>query len=405
MTSVVGVFALEQMSVSYLSPFIKANLGLNNANIAQLLSAYWLTFACSSCLTSAILNTMGAPKRALVTIMALLSVGPVLSGLAHSFTDLLAARVLMGCVEGPVIPLCQSIVALESPPGARGRNTGIVGGLGVSLLGMVAGPLILVRVAEQFGWRSGFYVVVLPGLACTLALAILMREPDAARSAPGVSIAKSAEAECGLLEIFRYRNIWLCIAICCFYLAYVSLGLTFLPLFYIEVRHVSPAAMSWLMASLGLSATFYSILLPVLSDGLGRRVVMMLAGALSLLCPLGALYISGSVRLLILVPLATWSLSGTAGFFMGTIPAETVPVRFVSTAIGLIVALGVLAGGMLGPPLAGWSADRWGLRAALWLEATCGLAFLTLSFCLRETTLDRSNDCMPGDATCAGGNG
>ena len=385
MTSAIGLLAFEQIGISYLSPFIKTSLRLDNRKIAELLSAYWLTFAGSSYLTSVLVDAMRARKRALVAVLALLSVCPIFSGLAHSFTQLLAARVLMGLVEGPVIPLCQSIVALESRPGTRGRNTGIAGGLGVSLLGMFVGPLVLVRMAVQFGWRSGFFVVVLPGLLCALLLAILVREPEASGSA----LITPASARCGaehrLREIFRHANMWICIAICCFYVSYVSLGVTFLPLFYIEVRHISPTAMGWLMAALGLSAAFYSILLPVLSDRLGRRAVMMLASGISLLCPLGALYVTGSVQLMLLVPLATWSLSGTGGFFMGTIPAETVPARFLSTAIGLIVALGVLLGGMLGPPLAGWAADHWGLRTALWLEAGCGLTILALSFSLRET--------------------
>jgi len=385
MISAIGLLAFEQIGISYLSPFIKTSLRLDNRKIAELLSAYWLTFAGSSYLTSVLVDAMRARKRALVAVLALLSVCPIFSGLAHSFAQLLAARVLMGMIEGPVIPLCQSIVALESRPGTRGRNTGIAGGLGVSLLGMFLGPLVLVRMAVQFGWRSGFFVVVLPGLLCALLLAILVREPEASGSA----LITPASARCGaehrLREIFRHANMWICIAICCFYVSYVSLGVTFLPLFYIEVRHISPTAMGWLMAALGLSAAFYSILLPVLSDRLGRRAVMMLASGISLLCPLGALYVTGSVQLMLLVPLATWSLSGTGGFFMGTIPAETVPARFLSTAIGLIVALGVLLGGMLGPPLAGWAADHWGLRTALWLEAGCGLTILALSFSLRET--------------------
>ena len=80
-----------------------------------------------------------------------------------------------------------------------------------------------------------------------------------------------------------------------------------------------------------------------------------------------------------------WAPAGASILFLATIPSETVPVHSVSTAIGLTFAIGTLVGGFLGPALAGWSADRWGLQSSLLLEAGCAIAMALISLGLRET--------------------
>jgi MFS family permease len=78
-------------------------------------------------------------------------------------------------------------------------------------------------------------------------------------------------------------------------------------------------------------------------------------------------------------------MPSTGGLIMGTIPSETVPTRSISTAIGIIVGLGVLVGGLVGPTFAGWCADHWGLRAPLLLQAGCAVVAAVASVGLRET--------------------
>jgi MFS family permease len=60
-------------------------------------------------------------------------------------------------------------------------------------------------------------------------------------------------------------------------------------------------------------------------------------------------------------------------------------MQLISTAIGLTFAIGTLVGGFLGPAIAGWSADHWGLHSSLLLDAACALALTAVSMGLRET--------------------
>jgi hypothetical protein len=76
--------------------------------------------------------------------------------------------------------------------------------------------------------------------------------------------------------------------------------------------------------------------------------------------------------------------------FMGTIPAETVVQGSVATALGLVMGVGEVLGGVVGPTLAGMAADRWGLTAPLWIEVGCAIAGGLIALGLIETAPARS---------------
>jgi MFS family permease len=80
-----------------------------------------------------------------------------------------------------------------------------------------------------------------------------------------------------------------------------------------------------------------------------------------------------------------WAPAGASILLLATIPSESVPRQLISTAIGLTFAIGTLAGGFLGPAIAGWSADHWGLQSSLLLDAACALALAAVCLGLRET--------------------
>ena len=147
--------------------------------------------------------------------------------------------------------------------------------------------------------------------------------------------------------------------------------------------------MSFLMGLLGIAAALSGVLLPTLSDRIGRKPVMVLSGALGITFPLVALYFVGPLTALALLLCVTWAFSGTPSIFTATIPSETVAARSISTAMGLIIGVGTIGGGFAGPAIAGWSADRWGLQAALLIQAGCAAAAALAAAGLRETAPKR----------------
>ena len=74
-----------------------------------------------------------------------------------------------------------------------------------------------------------------------------------------------------------------------------------------------------------------------------------------------------------------------ASLIIVLIPAESAPVGFAGTAIGLVTLVGEIIGATVAPAAGGALAERFGLGTALWLSAG-GMAFLFLAtLLLRET--------------------
>jgi len=383
----IGLMSFEQLGISYLIAFIQPALRLNNTQVGLLMSVYWVAFALSSYATGSVLDRLRRRKPLLVLNLATFSLGCLLSAVATSFGTLVGARALMGLLEGSLFTAVQSFVALESTPQRRGSNLGIVAGVCPNILGILIAPIVLVQVALHFGWRAGCVAVLGPGLLSALLVAVVVREPAPTKMQPPAERSAATANRGRLSELLRLRNVWICAGLCCFYVAYLNAGFTFLPLYYINVRHFPSQQMSGLMGVLGISAVLFAFLLPVASDRFGRRPVLMVSGCLSVLGPLAALFVSGPIALLASLMLIGCAISGTASLITSTIPAETVPPQHLATAIGLIIAVGVIIGGLAGPGIAGWVADTQGLGGPLLLQAGYAIATFILAAGLRAGPL------------------
>jgi MFS family permease len=97
------------------------------------------------------------------------------------------------------------------------------------------------------------------------------------------------------------------------------------------------------------------------------------------------LYFDGSLYVLAALIFFGWSASGTMPLLMGTIPSETIPARYVATALGMVMGLGEVLGGVGSPAIAGWAADHHGLRVPVLMEAGCALIAAVLALFLTET--------------------
>jgi MFS family permease len=380
-----GLALFDVIGIDFLMPFIAPNLKLSNTQIGLLFSLYWLPFGLSSYLTGELTDRVGKPRTLLLAAMLLFSLGSALPALAPSFTLLLISRLLMGLLTGPILPLAQTIVAIECPAERRGVDMGIVQNVGTSVLGLCE-PILLVAVAERWNWRVGFLAVALPGLVCAALLALsLRRAPEPQRVADADGDDSRRRSRQGLLEVLRYRNVWLCVIAASLFTAFVLVGRGYLPLVYVQLRHMSPQRMSVLMTVLSISGLALGILFPALADRIGRKPAAVISSLLGAVFALAGLYYSGPDAVLALLMFIGWAPAGASILFLATIPSESVPVNSISTAIGLTFAIGTLVGGFLGPGLAGWSADHWGLQSSLLLQGGCAIAMAVIALGLRET--------------------
>ena len=388
LTVTFGFLFLDRNAASFLMPFIANDLHFNNQQVGLVASALSFTWAVAAFLGGAYSDRSGNRKTLLLVTVVGFSLCSFASGLAVSFATLFLARLLMGLAEGPFLPIAQSLVAIESTAAKRGHNMGVMQNFGSNLLGSFVAPLVLVAIATVYNWRWAFFLAGVPGLIMALLIVKVVRRPAAA-TAPAKTAAQPAaplaETNMGYREMLRHRNMWLCMLMAIFMVAWMVLGWAFLPLFYTKVRQFSNGQMSVLMSVLGLSAAFFCFVVPALSDRFGRRPVIVIFNFIGLLVPLAALLFQGSLLMLGALIFLGWSASGTFPLFMGTVPSETIPARYVATSLGMTVGLGEILGGVSAPAIAGRAADHYGLQAPVIIMAVCAIVGAVLALFLRET--------------------
>lgn len=381
----IGVVFFDRNAINFLMPFIAPDLALDNTQIGMLASGLSLAWALSGLGLSVLIDATGHRRIWLVTMVVVFSFCSVFSGVAASFVALLASRVVMGLAEGPILPIAQSFAAIESSEARRGLNMGIIQNLGGGLLGQFVAPLVVVGLATIYNWKVAFFITAMPGLILSVLLLTFLREPVA----PNVTSTRppTTANKAKLVDLLRVRNVWLCCLISCMMVSWLVLSWVFMPLYLVKELHLGSGDMSMLMSICGVSAAVCGAFVASgLSDRIGRKPVMIIFCMLGMLAPLSVLFYSGSVIFTAVLLFIGTSASGTFPVFMATIPSESIPARYLSTSIAMVVAIGEIVGGVSAPLVAGWAADAYGLASPLFMQVGLAATGGILSLFLLETS-------------------
>lgn len=99
----------------------------------------------------------------------------VLTGRAQNFAQLFAARVAVGIGEAGCTPPAYSIIGDYF---SKARRTTAIAIYSMGIYGGVfVGYLVGAQVASEYGWRTAFYVVGIPGIVLALIVKLTLREP------------------------------------------------------------------------------------------------------------------------------------------------------------------------------------------------------------------------------------
>jgi MFS family permease len=375
-----GILFFDRNALNFLMPFIQPDLGLSYTEVGLLGSALSFTWALAAIFVGWLSDKIARRKVIIVVATLVFSLCSVASGLATGFLMLLGARLLMGLSEGGVMPISHAMVAAEVTPERRGVAMGVAQNLGSSLLGSTVAPLVLTPIALAWGWRNGFFLAAVPGLISCGLVALLVIE----RPLPKPAVRKAGD-RAPLLETLTERNVIACAVMAVLLVSYLVVTWAFMPLILVQLRGYDPDTAAWLMAVLGVSSAIAAFLVPGISDYVGRRPVMALSTFVGVLLPLGAMTFQGSALAMGAIFFVGWLFNGIFPMFMATVPTESVSPRQAATAIGIVMGLGEILGGVLSPSLAGKLSDIYGLQAPLWL--LMGLAVLggITALFLRET--------------------
>lgn len=377
LSGTLGILNAQMFCVGFLAPYFSPELHVNNARLGFMIAAFWLPYAVSSYFGARLADRYQKRKMALVILLPLLALATAASGAATSFETLFAARMLAGLCAGPVMPLCQSLVAIESPAARIGFNMGVVQSVGSGIVFIVMGPALFVYLSEHYGWRMALYLLAIPGAICAALIGWLISEP----LAPHQRAEKSGGH---FSELFSSLTFIACLLSSTFLMAYINVTVTFLPQVLIQFQRLPGAAVGGILTMIGVAAATLGVLLPGLSDRLGRKPVLIIACGLGVLTPLSAMFFTmGAVGQAVML-FVSWSAVAVAPLVFATIPAGVVPRRSVSTAIGFNMAQTNILGGVLAPVLAGEAAETWGLRAPMFILVALASGAALTSLLMRE---------------------
>ena len=279
-----GTVFLDRASQHYLAPYFAPEFHLSHQQIGMLGSVVAVTWALSTLFFGALSDRVGR-KLILVPVVFIFSTLSWISGIVHSFHQLLLVRALLGIAEGPAWSIMTAMIEESSHPTRRGRNIGIVVSA-AALVGLAVAPVLTTQVAARAGWRWAFFVSGVPGFLLGLLIWKFVREPERgnASGSPGQPVKIR-----DFLSLLRYRNMWLCCAGAAGFLSWLFLHNIFAPLYITEVAHQAPTTAGFLMGASGLGSFFFALFFPRLSDRIGRKPVLLVMAAMSTMVPLALL--------------------------------------------------------------------------------------------------------------------
>jgi predicted MFS family arabinose efflux permease len=166
---------LDRMVLPAVAQPIKEEFGLSDAEVGLLTGFAFVLLYAFAGIPIGRLADRSNRRTLLAAAVAFWSLATAACGIAKSFIHLLLARMSVGVGEAACQPLGYALIADYFPPQKRATALGffMVG----NSLGIMAGFGLGGWLGGEYGWRTAFLVVGLPGLLLALAIRLLMREP------------------------------------------------------------------------------------------------------------------------------------------------------------------------------------------------------------------------------------
>ncbi|MEL1252129.1 MFS transporter [Aurantiacibacter gilvus] len=378
-----GVVGFDRLTVAYLSPYIVADMALDNAQLGLLAAALSGAIAFSALFGGRLADITGRRKTILIACTLVFSLGSAAGGLATAFIALFLARAWVGLAEGPMVPVSQTIMAQTAAPERRGFAMGFAQMVGAFGIGGFLGPLVATQLAEVIGWRHTLFLTLLPGLLLALLIWLVLKpdqpRPTKAKRAPSLPFRQAVGT------LLAARNIRVSLAVAATITAWLVLQNTFLAVYLTAEKGLTPTMAGSVISMGGLAAIIGGVGLPFLSDKLGRRPVMIWGSLAAVAAPVGLLFAPSDPVVLGAIILAGWIPIGIGPLYCATVPTESVSPVLASTAVGLVIGSAELFGGVILPPIAGLIADNLGLESVFYLCALLPLVAAVAALFLRET--------------------
>ena len=374
---------VQRVGFAPLIPTFIADMGLGYAAAGTIMASYFWTYALMQVPVGVLTDRLGA-RRVMLACMGVMAVGALAFAVAHTLTQSLLARCLVGAGAAATWLPGLRLIHEWFPLRERGLATGLFSSGGG--IGATAALLLLPVLAEHLGWRRGYALLAVPVLITMVAVWALVgaaprvRDAGAVAGAPG-GFAASMRAVLAMPVLWPF-NLYVLFS----YGGYFAL-LTWLPTFLVKSEGLGQAG-AGLVTALVTGGTIVSWpLAGAISDRFGRRKpIFLVSQAMSVVvCLVFAWVVPGRGAGVAAVAAALTGLLLGGLITPFVMVTELVPPRLMGTASG-VVNLFCFVGGLVVPVVLGYALDLTGsFRAAFTACAAFEVVALAIACFTRES--------------------
>jgi len=373
-----GLVGIDRFLISTMYPVIARDLHLDYGDIGLITGALAIAWGISALFMGNLSDRIGR-RRVLTVSLIVFSLLIGASGLATGLMTLIIVRVIMGFADGAYTPVSIAATLDASAPQRHGLNIGIQQMM-LPLFGLGLAPLFVAGALRFIEWRLIFLIFALPGLALAYAVWKMI---------PAFSAPVRIEPWRGLSDwkaVLQYSNVRIAALLMLCWLTCLISTSAFMPNYLVDHLQLRSEQMAVVMSAIGLGASAGTLLLPWLSDKIGRKPVMALSSIgvfVSLLLLVNAPHNVGILFAFLF--LVHFFNNALIALTVGPLCISAVPTALMATASGLVIAVGELFGGGLAPVIVGHVAQRFGIEHVLWLPIIVMAAGFLLCLAIRDT--------------------
>ena len=368
---------VDRQVIVSMFPHLKAEWSLTDRQLGSLVSIVSIVVALGTVPLS-LLADRWSRVRSIVLMAVVWSIATIACAFARDYQQLMIGRAFIGLGEAAYGSAGAALLASIFP--ARLRSTVLGAFLGAGLVGSVFGVVLGGLIAEQWGWRAGFGVVGIPGLALAALVWLVVRD-EGALAAPGSAGRGSVPLREVVGELLRPRTVvYTCVG-AGLQLLVVATIWAWTPSFFNRYYGLAPDQAGLKTGLVVLMGAVGSILWSWLADRLAKRdpryrlyvpVVVAVLTA-TLMGSAFGLFAPGPTQFVLILAGAT-VMTGTIGA-VAAVVVDVVNPALRATAAAVLSLTQNLLGLAAGPFIAGVLSDRYGLPFALTvIPAFCLLA-------------------------------
>lgn len=382
-----GLVGMDRFVIGPLWNTISTDLGLDPAAIGTLAGLTAVAWGFFAIVFGRLADKWGHRKILIWAIVGFSLLGGV-SGLASGMMFFIMVRTILGLMEGAYTPTSFAAVAVASKPSRRGLNQGLQQCF-ISLLGLALAPIVATQLlAAGFSWEMVFVMIAAPGFLIALALAAVLKEPKDTMGAAALGVVESHGAV--TLGSFFAPLQSFNIVVCTIALLGAMCGLftlaAMVPVYLEAFLKLPVADMGLVTSAIGFGGFLGQFMWPGLSDQLGRKPVCIIGFIAAAACVYWFIGVqSGVMALFVPLFLTSFFCFGNIALITGPIATESAPVGLVGASIGLVVGVGEIFGGGLGPIMGSFVIPNYGFQGPLYVALFGMVLGLVTSLLLKET--------------------